>query len=63
MNPDGDLPQQKKAPAIGDDLYDYSVEELQHRISLFEHEISRIREIYHQKTTGLDAANALFGKS
>ncbi|MBL4596947.1 MAG: DUF1192 domain-containing protein [Robiginitomaculum sp.] len=63
MTNEDDLPKTTKSPAVGDDLYDCSVEELRERISLFKQEIHRIEQIYSQKTAGLDAANALFGKS
>ncbi|PHR54469.1 MAG: hypothetical protein COA47_15415 [Robiginitomaculum sp.] len=63
MTDDDDLPQQKKSPAVGDDLYDCSVAELKERIALFRGEIHRIEQIYAEKTAGLNEAEALFGKS
>jgi len=63
MNETDDLPKQQKPQALGDDLYEFSVEELRDRIRLFEAEIDRTRQVYTQKTAGMDAANALFGKS
>ncbi len=63
MNFDDDLPKRTKPPAIGDDLYDLSVEEIRERISLFEAEIARLQQVCHQKSAGIDAAEALFGKS
>ncbi len=63
MNLDDDLPQQKKPPAVGDDLYDLSVKEISHRIELFEQEIARLRSVLTEKSAGIDAAQALFGKS
>jgi len=63
MNLEDDLPKTIKPAAIGDDLYDFSVEELQKRIVLLEQEIVRTKQAHKQKTAGMSAANALFGKS
>jgi len=63
MKLEDDLPQTKKPAAIGDDLYDFSVAELEQRIILFEQEVVRTRQVHKQKSAGMSAANALFGKS
>ena len=63
MNPEDDLPKSIKPTAVGDDLYDFSVEELQQRIILLEQEITRTKKAHKQKSDGMSAANALFGKS
>lgn len=63
MNPEDDLPQTKKPASIGDDLYDFSVAELEQRITQFEQEVVRTKQAHKQKSAGMSAANALFGKS
>jgi uncharacterized small protein (DUF1192 family) len=62
MNLEENLPKTTKPAAIGDDLYDFSVAELQQRIILFEQEVERIKQAHKQKSAGMSAANALFGK-
>jgi uncharacterized small protein (DUF1192 family) len=63
MHLDDDLPKPVLKPAVGDDLYDLSVTEIKQRISLFEQEIARLRGAVQEKSAGIDAAQALFGKS
>ncbi len=63
MNDIDEPAKQPRQQSPGDDLYDFSVEELRERIELFETEITRTKQILAQKTAGMDAANALFGKS
>ncbi|VAV97290.1 hypothetical protein MNBD_ALPHA06-1196 [hydrothermal vent metagenome] len=60
---EADEPQAKKTTILGEDLYDFSVEELRERVILLREEIKRVEQASSQKTAGLDAANALFGKS
>ncbi len=63
MNDIDEPAKQPRQQSPGDDLYDFSVEELRERIELFEAEITRTKQILAKKTAGMDVANALFGKS
>ncbi|MCB1382702.1 MAG: DUF1192 domain-containing protein [Notoacmeibacter sp.] len=48
--------------AIGQDLSDLSVDELQHRIGLLESEIARLAAEVKAKGSSLSAAEALFSR-
>ena len=48
---------------LGEDLYDFSVEDLTKRIDALREEIARIEAARDEKRRGLDAASAIFGKS
>lgn len=48
--------------AIGQDLSDLSVDELQHRIGLLESEIARLRTEMKAKGSSRNAAEALFSR-
>lgn len=60
---DEEKPTPKGRIILGEDLYDFSVEELSERISELQDEIKRVQNAREKKRKGLDAAAAIFGKS
>jgi uncharacterized small protein (DUF1192 family) len=60
MDIDDPRPVKKLDIAIGESLDLLSVAELEHRISILESEIVRIRESINQKLAGKAAADAVF---
>lgn len=60
---DEEKPRPKGEIVLGEDLYDFSVEELSERILALSEEITRVESAQVQKRQGLDAAAAIFGKS
>jgi uncharacterized small protein (DUF1192 family) len=60
---DEEKPRPKDEIALGQDLYDFSVEELEERLAALQDEISRVEQAREEKRKGLDAAAAIFGKS
>ncbi len=60
---DEEKPKPKGEIILGEDLYDFSVEELSERILALEAEIKRVESARQEKRQGLDAAAAIFGKS
>ncbi len=59
--------EEKQSPkgeiVLGEDLYDFSVEDLSERISDLKEEIIRVQGARDKKRRGLDDAAAIFGKS
>ncbi len=47
--------------AVGDDLADLSIEELEERIDMFKAEIKRVETALDAKRSGRAAADAVFG--
>jgi uncharacterized small protein (DUF1192 family) len=60
---DEEKPRPKGEIVLGQDLYDFSVEDLSERISDLQDEIKRVERAREEKRKGLDAAAAIFGKS
>ncbi len=60
---DDEQPTIKRETVIGEDLYDFSVSDLEERIAILEDEIERVRKAMKEKQQGLSAADAVFGKS
>ena len=60
MDIDDTRPIKKPEIVIGENLELLSVSELEHRISILESEIVRIREALKQKQAGKAAADAIF---
>jgi uncharacterized small protein (DUF1192 family) len=60
---DEEKPRPKGEIIVGEDLYDFAVEELEERIAALREEISRVEQARKEKRKGLDAAAAIFGKS
>jgi uncharacterized small protein (DUF1192 family) len=60
MDIDEPRPIKKPDIAIGESLDLHSVAELEHRISILESEIVRIREVITRKMAGKAAADAVF---
>ncbi len=60
---DEEKPVPKGEIKLGEDLYDFSVEDLTERLSSLKDEIIRVQKAQDDKRVGLDAAAAIFGKS
>lgn len=58
---DEDAKPAKPGPAVGDDLADLSIEELEERVELFKAEIKRVESALESKRSGRAAADAVFG--
>ncbi len=56
-------PRPKGEIVMGEDLYDFSLEDLRERIAKLQAEIARVEQALGEKRSGLDAAAAIFGKS
>ena len=60
---DADEVRPKGQFVLGEDLYDFSVADLEERLEILREEIARVEQAKLQKRQGLDAAAAIFGKS
>ena len=60
---DEEKPRPKGEIVLGQDLYDFSVDELRERIAELQNEIKRVERACEEKRKGLDDAAAIFGKS
>ena len=63
MDWDDVAPKPKSTAAIGDNLYSFSVAELEERIAAFEQEIERVRAELKKKRDHEAAAAAIFKSS
>jgi uncharacterized small protein (DUF1192 family) len=59
---DDDSPRPKRQIVMGEDLYGYSVEELEERIDRLKGEIDRVAAELKSKKSGLAAADSLFSR-
>lgn len=60
MDPDDLKPKPLPGPAIGEDLSNLSVADLEHRITLLRREITRVEAELTTKRARQEAANAIF---
>lgn len=56
-------PRPKGEIVLGEDLYDFSIGDLNERVAFLQAEITRVQKALEEKRSGLDAASAIFGKS
>ena len=60
---DEEKPRPKDEIILGQDLYDFSLEDLLERIEALQEEIKRVERAHEEKRKGLDVAASIFGKS